>query len=212
MKVTTVWRYLQCDRENHEHLNLKYVRNHRNSYSSAILTLVKIIIIKWFKKWHNGMVTDKIVVLRTRTVELIGEFWLKNKGYIDPVNIIAYLTYLYLSKALLGKFWTETRSGYYWEHQEDTVSIFLNLYLYLNKKVFCVRNPIYFFYFYIKQEPLKKRTLGCLLSQLKFYSINLKLLCIPKVFWMTIKVRVRTFASSQWQCTACTQTQYKHIN
>ena len=48
------------------------------------------------------MVTDKIVVLRTRTVELIGEFWLKIKGYIDLVKIMAGLTYL--SKALLGKF------------------------------------------------------------------------------------------------------------
>ena len=48
------------------------------------------------------MVTDEIVVLKTQTVELIGEFWLKIKGCIDPVKMISSLTYL--SKALLGKF------------------------------------------------------------------------------------------------------------
>ena len=50
------------------------------------------------------MVTDKIVVFRTLTVELIREFWLKIKRYIDPVKMIACLTYLF--KALLKKFWT----------------------------------------------------------------------------------------------------------
>ena len=48
------------------------------------------------------MVTDKIVVLRTRTVEIVGECWLKKKGYIDPVKMIACL--IYLPKALLVKF------------------------------------------------------------------------------------------------------------
>ena len=48
------------------------------------------------------MVTDKIAVLRTRSAKLTGEFWLENKGYIDPVKMVTCLTYL--STPLRGKF------------------------------------------------------------------------------------------------------------
>ena len=58
--------------------------------SALFQALSMIFKFKRFKKWHNGKVTDKIDVLRTRTMELIGEFWLKNKGYFDPVKMIAH--------------------------------------------------------------------------------------------------------------------------
>ena len=41
----------------------------------------------------------------------------------------------------------ETGSRDYWEYHKDTVSVFLNLYLDLTKKILYVRNPIYFLYF-----------------------------------------------------------------
>ena len=45
------------------------------------------------------------------------------------------------------------------------------------------------FAFGIKQDTLKRRTVGCLLSKLKFYSIRLRLFCIEKVFWINVLKR-----------------------
>ena len=49
----------------------------------------------------------------------------------------------------------------------------------------------------MKQDPLKKRALGYLLSRLKFYRTKLELFCIVTVFWINVfnKARMQTNAT-----------------